>query len=162
MAAEPEAAGGPARRLRLVGGCHCGNVEFVFEIARAPAELAVRACQCSFCRRHGGRTVSDPNGRLEILVHEPAGLSRYRFGLGTAEFLVCRRCGVYVGAIMAEADAAWAIVNVNALATPEAFAEGAVPVSYDRETDSERRARRRARWTPARVIEAARAAPARG
>ncbi len=154
MMAEPAAAGGPAGKLQLVGGCHCGNLELVFETARPPAGLTVRACGCSFCRRHGGRTVSDPAGRVEFVVHDPAELSRYRFGLGTAEFLVCRRFGVYVGAVMAEAAAAWAIVNVNALTTPEVFAEAAVPVSYDRESETERRARRRARWTPARVIEA--------
>ena len=28
--------------------------------------LQVRACQCSFCRRHGAKTVSDPNGRLTL------------------------------------------------------------------------------------------------
>jgi hypothetical protein len=155
MTAEPAAAAGPVRSLRLVGGCHCGNLELVFETAQPPAGLVVRACGCSFCRRHGGRTVSDPGGRVEILVHDPADLSRYRFGLSTADFLVCRRYGVYVGALMAEADAAWAIVSVNALATPEVFAETAVPVSYDRESETERRARRRARWTPARVTEAA-------
>ena len=154
VAAEPAAAGGPAPRLRLAGGCHCGNLELVFETAQAPAGLTVRACGCSFCRRHGSRTVSDPGGRVEILVHDPAELSRYAFGLGTAEFLVCRRCGVYVGAVMAEADAAWAIVNVNALATPEVFAEAAVPVSYDRESETERRARRQRPLDPGTVTEA--------
>jgi hypothetical protein len=149
MAAEP----GAPHLYRFAGGCHCGNLELAFETAREPAELAVRACGCSFCRRHGVRTVSDPDGRLEVRVHDPAGLSRYRFGLGTAEFLLCRHCGVYVGAVMTEAQAAWAIVNVNALATPEAFAATAVPVSYERESETERRARRRARWTPARVSE---------
>jgi hypothetical protein len=150
MVAEPELT----NRRRLIGGCHCGNLELVFETAQPPTEMVVRACGCSFCRRHGGRTVSDPGGQVEILVHQPAELSRYRFGLGTAEFLVCRRCGVYIGAVTTEADAVRAIVNVNALATPKVFAEPALPVSYDRESESERRARRRARWTPARVTEA--------
>jgi hypothetical protein len=153
MPTKPGAAGGPHQMLWLAGGCHCGNLEVAFETARAPAALTLRACGCSFGRRHGGRTVSDPAGRVEILVHDPAELSRYRFGLGTAEFLVCRRCGVYVGAVMTVAGAAWAIVNDNALATPERFTETAVLVSYDRESEAERRARRPARWTPARVIE---------
>jgi hypothetical protein len=154
MAAEAGARRRPARPVRLAGGCHCGNLEVAFETARPPAELMVRACGCSFCRRHGGRTVSDPAGRVEVLVRDPAELSRYRFGFGTAEFLVCRTCGVYVAAVMADADAAYAIVNVNALASPELFAAAAVPVSYDQESEAERRARRRARWTPARLTEA--------
>ncbi len=154
MAADPGAPARPAGMLRLAGGCHCGNLELAFETARAPAALTVRACGCSFCRRHGVRTVSDPAGRVEIRVHDPTGLSRYRFGLGTAEFLACRSCGVYVGALMADACAAYAIVNVNALASPEVFAATALPVSYELETEAARRARRHARWTPARLAEA--------
>jgi hypothetical protein len=79
-------------------------------------------------------------------------LSRYSFGLGTAQFLVCRTCGVYVGAVMADAGSAYAIVNINALHTPEVFAQPAVSMNYDRESAAERRARRRARWTPATVV----------
>ena len=109
------------------------------------------------------RTVSDPDGRVEFLVRDPAQLNRYRFGLATAEFLICRRCGVYVGALMSEDGAAYAIVNVNVLAAPEALAQATLPVSYDGESAAGRRARRRARWTPAALIEASRdQAPASG
>jgi hypothetical protein len=139
--------------VRLTGGCHCGNLGLTFETRRDAGELTVRACACSFCRRHGVRTVSDPAGELEFVVHDPAQLNRYRFGLGTAQFLVCRTCGVYVGAVIAEAGSAFAIVNINALETPEVFADTAVPVSYERESAAERRARRRARWTPATLVE---------
>ena len=148
-AGDPEAAA----PLRLCGGCHCGNLRLTLETLRDPGELTVRACSCSFCRRHGVRTVSDPAGRVEFVVGDPAQLSRYRFGLGTAQFLVCRACGVYVGAVIVEAGAAYAIVNINVLEAPEVFAASTVPVSYDGETSAERRARRRARWTPATVVE---------
>jgi hypothetical protein len=141
--------------LRLSGGCHCGNLELTFEAGRPPGELTVRACGCSFCRRHGVRPVSDPQGRIELVVHDPSQLIRYRFGLGTAEFLVCRRCGVYVGAVMAEAGSAYTTLNLNALARPEVFGTAAVPVSYDEESAAGRQARRRARWTPAAVVERA-------
>jgi hypothetical protein len=152
-AAEPDGAAASLAPLRFTGGCHCGNLALMFETERRPGELTVRACGCSFCRRHGARTVSDPDGRIEFAVHDPSRLSRYSFGLGTAQFLVCRTCGVYVGAVMAHGGPAYATLNINALRTPEVFAEAAVPVSYDRESAAERRARRRARWTPATVIE---------
>ncbi len=151
--AEPDGAAAPREPSRLTGGCHCGALELTFETRRQPGELTVRACGCSFCRRHGSRTISDPQGRVEFVVHDPSQLNRYRFGLGIAEFLICRTCGVYVGALMADAGTTYAIINVNVLATPGFFAQGAVPVSYDRESAAERRARRRARWTPAKVIE---------
>ena len=153
MAAEP--AGTAAAAARLTGSCHCGNLEVTLVTGRRPDELTVRACGCSFCRRHAVRTVSDPDGRLEFVVHDPARLNRYRFGLGTAEFLVCRVCGVYVGALMAEGGAGRAIVNVHALQMPDAFAAAAVPVSYDHEAEPERRARRRRLWTPATLVERA-------
>ena len=151
-AAEPDGAAARPGPLRLSGACHCGNLALTFETARDPGELTVRACVCSFCRRHGGRTVSDPQGRVEFVAHDPALLNRYSFGLGTAQFLVCRTCGVYVGAVMADAGSAYAIININALHTPEFFAKATVPVSYDHESTTERRARRRALWTPATVV----------
>jgi hypothetical protein len=151
-AAEPEGAAPRPARLRLTGACHCGNLALTFETTRDPGELTVRACGCSFCRRHGGRTISDPKGRVEFAIHDPALLSRYSFGLGTAQFLVCRTCGVYVGAVMADAGSAYAIININALQTPEVLAMAAVPMSYDHESAIERRTRRRALWTPATVV----------
>ena len=139
MTAEPDGGATRAEPLRLTGGCHCGNLALTFETGRDPAELAVRACGCTFCRRHGARTVSDPKGRAEFVVHDPSRLSRYSFGLGTAQFLVCRTCGVYVGAVLADAGSAYATININALQTPEIFAKAAVPVSYDRESATEHR-----------------------
>jgi hypothetical protein len=152
-APHPDRTAAPPEPLRLTGGCHCGNLELTFETRRQPGEMAVRACGCSFCRRHGVRTVSDPDGRVEFLVRDPLRLSRYRFALATAEFLICRTCGVYVGALMADAGSAYAIVNINALAMPGLFTQSALAVSYDQESTAERRARRRTRWTPAAMIE---------
>jgi len=132
------------------GGCHCGNVAVDFETASSAAALEVRACGCSFCRKHGVRAVSDPEGRVTITVEAPDLLVRYRCGLRTADFLFCARCGIYVGALMAEDGASYATVNVNVLAASDEFGP-ATPVSYDGETEAERRARRRQRWTPAEI-----------
>jgi hypothetical protein len=134
---------------RSAGRCHCGNLEVIFE-ARTPAhDLVVRSCTCSFCRRHGARCVSDPAGAVRIRVHDPALLLRYGFGLRTAEFLVCRRCGVYLGAVMPVGDSAVATINVNTFDPPHPFQRDGVPMDYGRESEPERRARRAARWTPA-------------
>jgi len=152
MAVDAGAAAAPLTRLR--GGCHCGSLKVTFATACPPATLSVRACACSFCRRHGARTVSDPDGRVEFLIRDPAQLNRYRFGLATADLLVCHRCGVYLGALMSEDGAWYAIVNINVLAAPDALPQAALPVSYDGESAAERRARRRARWTPAALLEA--------
>jgi hypothetical protein len=128
-------------------------VELALETPGGPEQLELRACSCAFCRRHGARTTSDPAGRLEITVRNPTRLIRYRFGLRTADFLVCATCGVYVAAVLTAGERAWASVNVNALDAPALLARRARPVSYDGESEEERTARRRARWTPAAVVE---------
>jgi hypothetical protein len=130
------------------GGCHCGNLAFVFE-ASAPLEaLGLRADQCSFCRAHGPRYTSDPNGTMSISVRDRRALLRYRFGLCTADFLMCGRCGVYVGALMEDGGRRWFAVNVNAFRPPPRDDFPLAPVDYDAEDVAARISRRKAKWTP--------------
>ena len=131
------------------GGCHCGAVRWELTTALPLDRWSVRACQCSFCRLHGGLSTSDPGGQVRFSIEVPDRLVRYRFGSGSADFLVCGRCGVYVGATMEEPEGAWAIVNARTL---DGGAAASLPtaqaMSYDGESPEERRARRRARWSP--------------
>jgi hypothetical protein len=129
------------------GGCHCGALRVTFETALAPASLQRRACQCSFCRAHAALTTSDPDGAMRFDA-EAGALVRYRFGLKTADFLICARCGVYVGAVYFEGEDAWGIVNANALHERELFTALVEPVGYDGETPATRGERRKRRWTP--------------
>ena len=130
------------------GGCHCGNVTLVYETAVPPAEAEVLACACGFCRRHGALAVADPAGRLRIAVADPRRLIRYRFALGTADFLICADCGVYAAAVVTEGDAAWALVNVNVLEARADFTKPPRVMVYDREDEAARLGRRKANWTP--------------
>jgi hypothetical protein len=133
----------------FAGRCHCGNLSLSFETAHSAEELPVWICSCSFCRLHGARTTSDPEGRVSIRVREPAQLSRYRFGLATADFLVCRRCGVYLAAVIPadHKDGACGSVNVTALDAADRFTCSSVGIA-PAESASERRSRRRSNWTP--------------
>ena len=130
------------------GACHCGAIGFHYRTSRPPAQWSVRACQCSFCRAHGALSSSDPAGSIEFFGAEEA-LQRYRFGLRTADFFVCRRCGVYVGAAIAVGERHYGIVNVRAidLSDDQEFSVSQ-PVSYDGEDTPGRVARRAERWTP--------------
>jgi hypothetical protein len=124
------------------GGCHCGAIRVEFETRAA---LAPRACQCTFCRRHGARTVSDPEGEAALSWSEPPIL--YRFASRVADYVVCRRCGIYVGA-MAEIDGRrLGTLNLNAFDDPHPGL-AAEPVSYDGESAEQKAERRSARWTP--------------
>ena len=133
---------------RFEGSCHCGNLAFLFE-ASAPLEtLGLRADQCSFCRAHGARNTSDPNGTIFISVRDADALIRYRFGLGTADFLICARCGVYIGALMEDGGKSWFTVNANAFRPPPRDDFPVAPADYDGEDAPARIARRKAKWTP--------------
>ncbi len=136
-------------RATHFGRCHCGNLEVAFETALPPERVSVRRCTCSFCLSHAALSISDPEGHIRFTVQDPARLSRYRFGLKTADFLVCRDCGVYMGAVLDEAGARYAIVNLNVLDDRDAFTQEPVPVSYDSEDVAGRRARRTEKWSPA-------------
>ena len=82
------------------GACHCGAIEFTYETRLSPQSWALRACQCGFCRAHGALATSDPAGTVRFRYIYPDRLRRYRFGLRTADFLICRECGIYAGAVM--------------------------------------------------------------
>jgi len=132
---------------RFEGSCHCGAIGFVFETSRDPDQWQIRACQCGFCRRHGARTTSDPAGRVSFEIRDKGSLRLYQFGLRTADFVVCRNCGVYLAAVLTSERGQFATLNVNALSEPLQF-EFAAPVSYDEESAEERQSRREQRWTP--------------
>jgi len=131
------------------GTCHCGGVGVAYETAVPPAEAQVRSCQCSFCRMHGAEAVSDPKGTIEFIENRSGALRRYRFALGTADYILCRSCGAYLGAVLNQAaGGGFGIVNIRVLDEPEIFTQAPRPFVYDAEDEADRIARRRRRWTP--------------
>ncbi len=147
---------GPRTALEMSGtyegDCHCGVIRWCFVTRIAPPEWIVRACQCSFCRAHGARCTSDPAGTVEFSVSDQGTLQRYRFGLETADFLVCTKCGVYVGAVMDGPAGMFATLNLNSMKTPVKGLQDAAPVSYESEEREDRIERRRSRWTPVTTV----------
>jgi hypothetical protein len=134
------------------GSCHCGNLSLELEATRTAAEMPVRLCGCTFCRRHQPRYTSDPQGSVTVRVQDEGQLGRYRFALGLADFLLCRRCGVYVAAFEPAEDGSGtgrAVVNFNVLDDAADFTGAPVRMDYDAEDAAARRARRAKAWTPA-------------
>ena len=129
------------------GQCHCGAISFAYSTDLSPETWSVRACECSFCRAHGALYTSDPNGSVSFSFAKPNALERYRFGLRTADFLLCRSCGVYIGAVMSTGQGSFAALNLNALVIPVQIPTPE-PASYDAETRDTRVTRREERWTP--------------
>jgi hypothetical protein len=134
--------------MKHAGGCHCGNVRLTLALSVPPENCELRACQCAFCRSHGARTAADPRGSLSFKVSDPLKLNRYRFGLMTADYLVCSDCGVYLAAVCDTASGRVATINVNCLDDRAAFTREPLAVSYDGETREGRLKRRAEKWTP--------------
>jgi len=140
------------------GSCHCGAVSVALSLTRAASEIAVRACQCGFCRPRGTRTVAEAAGRAVISAASPDQVRRYRFGLKTADYLVCSTCGTYIGAVQEEAEGLISVINVGGLDIPDFRDRTPDPVSYNGETVAERLVRRRTYWMPAVISWEAQAA----
>ena len=134
--------------LKFKGSCHCGNISVVYITTISAKEAVPRACQCSFCRKHATRALSDPSGQLTIYITDPACLGRYKFGTKATEFLICSTCGVYVSAYMPDGDRAYANVMANALHDCDAFGPG-IATDLSSEEKEGKRERRRQMWSPA-------------
>ena len=135
--------------MEHAGGCHCGNISVRLRLSRPPVDMPLRSCSCSFCRAHGTRTLSDRDGLVEIAAADPALLRRYRFGSRTADYLICSRCGVYVGAVCETSGGQRAVLNVNCLDDRTAFTQVPAAPDYDGEATAARLERRAANWMPA-------------
>ena len=134
--------------MRFEGSCHCRNITFTLDWGGTPARIPARACDCTFCAKHGGVWTSSPSGTLDVHIAEPGLRSEYRFGTGTAVFHLCTRCGV-VPLVTSEIEGqTYAVVSVNALegVAPEMLDRA--PASFGEEDVRTRLARRQRGWIP--------------
>jgi hypothetical protein len=134
--------------MRHSGGCHCGNISVQLSLSRAPHQMPLRSCSCSFCRAHGTRTLSDRDGQAEVTVADWSLAEKYRFGSRTADYVLCRRCGVYVGAVCETNSGLRAVINTNCLDDRAAFTQPPAAPNYDGEAAEARLARRATNWMP--------------
>jgi len=126
--------------------CHCGNLAATLQLSAAPADVQVRACQCSFCRKHGALTIRDAKSLVRFEAKDRGLVERYRFGSRTSDFLVCKGCGVYVGAVCETPSGLKGIANLNTVADREAFTRPPEAMNYDGESAANKLERRAARW----------------
>lgn len=129
------------------GGCHCGQLRMTFSTALDPASIIPRACDCSFCQKHGAAYVSDPAGQLSVIMQSADALRRYRQGSNTAEFLLCDRCGVLVAVVFEHDTRMYGAVNARALEEPTGFGT-AIPASPQLLAPGEKIARWSQLWIP--------------
>jgi hypothetical protein len=134
--------------IEYQASCHCSALEARYRTAVPVAAWSVRACQCEFCRAHGGLTTSDPGGTLAFIARDIDLVQRYKFGSRLTDFLLCRNCGVYVGARMEVSRGQFGVLNTRALRPIPIGLPQATPMNYGDEPAELRHERREARWTP--------------
>ncbi len=129
------------------GKCHCGNIHYTLETIKNVSDFILRQCDCSFCQKHGGRYTSDPDGSLTITVKDDSLISAYQFGHKTADFIICRTCGVMPFVTCNLGDNKYAVLNVNTLDEVEALSATTVQtMSFGGEEKSSRLERRQKNW----------------
>jgi hypothetical protein len=132
--------------MLIHGGCHCGNITFHLTWDPEPREIPARACDCTFCTKHGGVWTSNPKGALRVEVKEPARVSKYEFGTRTATFHICSSCGV-VPLVTSELDGrTYAVVSVNAMNGLDPALIKRAPISFEGEALGPRLERRKRSW----------------
>lgn len=136
----------------LKGSCHCVAIAVELHSERAPHQHTLAACQCSFCRKHNARTFSDPKACVTLTARNHSQLQRYAFGLRTAEQVICRRCGVYMGMVAVDGDRAWSTIIVDALEDRLSFTGPLEARDFSTEDAAAHVARRKARWIPTLLI----------
>jgi hypothetical protein len=129
---------------KLKGSCHCGNVEFTLFTQKSADEFVPRRCSCSMCRRHGASYISDPAAHLVLSYRDPSLLSVYRLGHGTAQWIICSRCGVLTTVLGEIDDRLRAVVRVQSMVGHAFRAEA--PTDFEAESVAERLERRGRTW----------------
>ena len=132
--------------MRLTGKCHCGNIALDLEWEGDPPDIPARACDCSFCVKHGGVWTSNPRASLTVSVADGARTTTYAFGTGTAVFHICTRCGT-VPVVTSDVDGhTYAVVNVNALENVDPAWLRRSAAHFEGEDVASRLARRARNW----------------
>jgi hypothetical protein len=73
-------------------------------------------------------------------------MENYRFVTKTCDFLICRRCGVFIAAVEETSAGALAVVNVNCLGDRESFTSVPILRDFEGETLETGSSRRAANW----------------
>ena len=91
---------------------------------------------------------------MEVKIIDQDKVSKYQFGHGITDFLICTVCGVYVCAMMEDEENKQILANciVNALEFMNGSIQESIGINYDLETPGSRLERRRKSWMRAEFI----------
>jgi hypothetical protein len=133
--------------ITLHGSCHCGCIRVEFSTYQELATINPRACDCSFCQKHGAAYVSDPAGKLRLTMIDPSTMRSYRQGSEVARFQLCSECGVLVAVTFNHDGRFYGAVNATCL-DGNATLGAAVSASPQLLSSEEKVARWLQAWVP--------------
>lgn len=132
--------------MLIHGKCHCGNISFVLEWPGESPEIRARACDCSFCVKHGGVWTCDPGATLVVSIRDAMRVSKYTFATETATFQICAQCGAVPFVVSEIANHRYAVVNVNVFEGIDQSCIHRATASFEGEDTESRLARRTRNW----------------
>ena len=130
----------------IKGHCHCGNISYQFTTQTPVEQIAVRQCSCIFCTMHNGVYTSDPGGELRYQIQDNSRVNRYRFGHQTADFIICKTCGVLPFVLSDIEGNTYAVLNVKTAVDPVLTTDSITRSNFDGEGTEDRLTRRRKNW----------------
>lgn len=130
---------------KISGECHCGNISLDMTLSMPPSSFQVRVCDCQFCRKHGAGFISDVHGALHIKIKDTSQSGKYQQGDSVADFLFCKKCGVFVAVTFESGGKLYSAVNDKTINEKVTFGE-AIPVSPKRLSASEKTDRWKKNW----------------
>ena len=137
---------------RIKGSCHCQNISYDLLWPERASEIPVRNCGCTFCKKHGGAWTSHRGSKMKAKILDVSSVSKYRFGTKTAEFYICRACGVAPFVTSEIDEHQYAVVNVNTFGNIDATSFINTSTNFDGEAKDDRLERRRRNWIPDVVV----------
>ncbi len=136
-----------SKKTKIEGGCHCGNIQYQFEIESSIENLSIRACTCSFCTKQGVLYTSDPKGKLSVDIKSNKDVRKYQFSSKHINFVFCSICGVMPIVTTEINNNLYALINIKT-ANKELLDLPVRVFDFSSETESESINRRKSKWIP--------------
>ncbi|MCZ6511764.1 MAG: hypothetical protein O7A62_14405, partial [Alphaproteobacteria bacterium] len=91
-------------------------------------------------------------GRVQLSSDDPARVQRYRFGTETADFYICKTCGV-APIVTSDIDGStYSVVNVNCFDDVDRSELVESTTDFDGEATEDRLARRQRNWARLEMV----------
>jgi len=129
----------------IEGGCHCGNVSYIYKTEAEINKIPLRKCGCSYCSKQGAIYTSDPNGKLIVKIKSNKYIKYYQFSSKQVNFVFCTKCGVMPLSTTKINEKLYALININTL-NENINKSSITEADFSKETINESIERRKSKW----------------